>query len=197
MDLADDLGRRRKGLVALFPPLRGAGLGRGRGKMDICMDLAQGFFDVPSEIVEIELGIEQGPFRADDKGAPERKTRGLVIDPEHPGEPARGIGTHGVFDLFKHFFVALPCEVGELRVGADGEYLGAGLFESFVLLCQSSKFSGSDEGKIGGIEEEDRPFLCGLLSCQGYFAEIALHGIEGLQLEIRYCLSDSYGATLF
>jgi hypothetical protein len=63
-----------------------------------------------------------------------------------------------------------------LGISAYGYDLGACFFEGFILLCQSSKFGGSNEGEIGGIEEEDGPFLCGFLPCQGDLAEIALTG---------------------
>jgi hypothetical protein len=87
--------------------------------------------------------------------------------------------------------------VSELGIRADGNDFGACFFEGFMLLCQSSEFSCSDKSKIGGVEEKDCPFSGGLLRGQRDFAEIAFRGIEGFELEIRYCLTYSYGATLF
>jgi hypothetical protein len=87
--------------------------------------------------------------------------------------------------------------VDELGIGAYGYDLGAGFPEGFVLLCQSRKFSGSDEGEIGRVEEEDGPFFGGFLRRQRNFAEISLDGIEGLEFEVRYGVSDFYGTALF
>ena len=53
--------------------------------------------------------------------------------------------------------------MNELGVSADGDDFGPCFFERFILLCQSSKFSGSNEGKVGGVEKKDCPLLCGFL----------------------------------
>jgi hypothetical protein len=85
----------------------------------------------------------------------------------------------------------------ELGVGADGNDFCARLFERFILLCQSSKFRGSDEGEIGGIKEKYRPLLCCFLGGEADFAEIALDRIERLQFEIRDSLPDAQTTTVF
>jgi hypothetical protein len=160
------------------------------------MHFPEGFLDVPSKVVIIDLGIEQNPVRADDKGSAKCQAGRFIVDAEHPRKFAGRVRAHGVLYLFKHLFVALPREMDELRIGAYGDDLGACFFEGFVLLCQSSEFSGSNEGEVSGIEEEHRPFFCGFLACEGNFAEIALYGVEGFQFEVRDVLSDAKGATL-
>jgi len=60
----------------------------------------------------------------------------------------------------------------ELGVDADRDQLGVQFFELLVLLCQSSEFGRSDEGKIGGVEEKNRPFFCCLLLFETDLAKI-------------------------
>jgi catechol 2,3-dioxygenase-like lactoylglutathione lyase family enzyme len=81
--------------------------------------------------------------------------------------------------------VLLPGEVDELGVGADGDEGGAELLEAFLLLCQSSEFGGSDEGEVGGVEEQDGPLSLGFDLVQGDAPEIVLDGVEYRKLEVR------------
>jgi hypothetical protein len=141
--------------------------------VNVCFDLSQDFFDVSSQVVEIDLGIEQNAVRADDEGAAKGMTGLVVIDAEHPREFAGAIGAHGVLYLFQHSFVPLPGKVYEFGVCAHRNNFGARLLEFIILLRQSSKFRGSDEGKVGRVEEKDRPFFCRHLGREAYFAEIA------------------------
>lgn len=85
----------------------------------------------------------------------------------------------------------------EFRVRAHRDDFGARLFEFLILLRQSSKFSGSDEGEVRRIEEKDGPFFCGLLPGKADLSEIALRRFVGLQLEVRNGLAYLNTATLF
>ena len=64
--------------------------------------------------------------------------------------------------------------MNKLCIGAYGNNLGAYLSELFLLLCQSSKLSGSDKCKVGRVEEQYRPFPAFLHSFKAHFAEITL-----------------------
>jgi len=48
--------------------------------------------------------------------------------------------------------------VNELGVGAHRDEFRAHLGEPVLLLCQSSEFRSSDEGEVGRVEEQNRPF---------------------------------------
>ncbi len=165
--------------------------------MDICADFPERFFDVSAEIVIIDLSVQKNAFRIDDKGPPQGKTRMFIVNAEYPGKVSRRVGAHGVSHVFEHFFIPLPREMHEFGVGADRNYFSSCFFEGFILLCQSSKFGGSDEGKIGGIKEKDGPLLCRLLRGQRYLGEIAFGRIEGFKFEIWYGLAYSEGTTVF
>jgi hypothetical protein len=80
--------------------------------------------------------------------------------------------------------------VDELGVGAHGNDVRVQFLEFLVLLRQSSEFGGSDEGKIGGVKEEDGPFLRGLLGREADLSEIAFCGFKGIDLEVRDALPD-------
>jgi hypothetical protein len=85
----------------------------------------------------------------------------------------------------------------EFGVRTHRNDLGAGLLESIILLCQSSKFRGSDEGKVGGVKEENGPLFRGLLRSEAYFAEIPLCRFESFELEVGYGLTDPDAAAMF
>jgi hypothetical protein len=85
----------------------------------------------------------------------------------------------------------------EFGIGADRDDFGSDFFESFILLRQSSKFRGSDEGEVGRIEEQNGPLFSGFLRGERELVEISLGRIEGFEFEVRHCLTDSYAATLF
>jgi hypothetical protein len=80
--------------------------------------------------------------------------------------------------------------VNELGVGADGKDLSAELLELIVPLCQSGELGGSDEGKVGGVKEEDGPLFLLFLVGQAHLAEVALGGLVRVQLEVRHFLSN-------
>jgi hypothetical protein len=81
--------------------------------------------------------------------------------------------------------------VDKFGIRAYGNNFGAGFFEIFILLCQSSKFRRSNKGKIGGVEEKDGPLFCRFLSSEAVLAEIAFYGIVSFNLEIRHVLANS------
>jgi hypothetical protein len=76
----------------------------------------------------------------------------------------------------------------ELGIGADGIDLRAKLFELIIPLCQSGEFGSSDECEVGGIKEENGPFLLLFLVGKAHLAEIALRGLECFHLEVGYFL---------
>jgi hypothetical protein len=90
----------------------------------------------------------------------------------------------------------LPREVDEFGIGAYGNYLSAGFFECFILLCQSSKFRCSHKGKVGRVEEQNGPLFCRFLCGEADLAEIALCGLVGFKLEIRHLLADPDTAAI-
>jgi hypothetical protein len=59
-----------------------------------------------------------------------------------------------------------------------------------VLLCQSSKFGRSNEGKIGRVKEKDRPAILGELVLQTKIAEFVLRRIVSGEFEIRNFLAE-------
>jgi hypothetical protein len=79
--------------------------------------------------------------------------------------------------------------VHELRISAHRDDIAAHPHEPLVLLCQSSELGGSDEGEIGGIEEEDRPSLLAELFLQAEFPEVPFGGFVRGQLEVRHFLA--------
>jgi hypothetical protein len=91
----------------------------------------------------------------------------------------------------------LPGEVHEFRVRAYRDDFCARLYKFLILLRQSSKFRGSDEGEVRGIEEKDGPFFCRFLRGKADLAEISLRGFVGLQFEVRDRLAYLNAATLF
>ncbi len=165
--------------------------------MDVCPDLSERFLDISAQIVIIDLGVQKNAFRVDDKGPPKSKAGMFIVDAKYPGKISGRVRAHGVSHFFEHFFIPLPREMHELGVPAHGYYFGVDFFKFFVLLCQSSKFRGSYEGKIGGIEKEDSPFFCGLLGRKRYFRKVTLNGIECFKFEIRDRVSDADGAAIF
>src|SRR3546814_3184833 len=52
----------------------------------------------------------------------------------------------------------MPRLVAEMRVGRDAVYLDAHLLERRIDAGQILEFGRADEGEVGRIEEEDRPF---------------------------------------
>jgi hypothetical protein len=86
--------------------------------------------------------------------------------------------------------------VNELGIGAYRNDFGTGFFEGCVLLCQSSKFSCSDKGKIRGIEEEDGPQLGSFLGGQADLAEISFGRFECFEFEIRDGLANPEAAAI-
>jgi hypothetical protein len=86
--------------------------------------------------------------------------------------------------------------VDEFGIGAYGNYLSAGFFEFFILLCQSSKFRCSHKGKVGRVEEQNCPLFCRFLCGEADLAEIALGGLVGFKLEIRHLLADPNTAAI-
>jgi hypothetical protein len=85
----------------------------------------------------------------------------------------------------------------ELGVSAHGNYLGAELLEFCILLCQSSEFRCSDKGEVGGVEEKDGPFFCGLQVRKTDFAEIRFCRFKGFEFEIGNFLSNLDATALF
>ncbi len=173
-DFADHLGRWFQGLISFLSPL---GRTRFRGasrKMNICLELPQELIDISTQVVKIDLSIEEDAFGIDNECSSEGVARFRIVDPEETGERTRTVRTHGELHFFKHLFVTLPCKVNELGVGADSDDIGIQFFEFIVLLCQSSELGRSYEREIGGVEEEDGPSF-GCLPCsKAYFIEIAL-----------------------
>jgi len=87
--------------------------------------------------------------------------------------------------------------VYEFGVRAHRDDFGARLLEFIILLRQSSKFRGSDEGKVGRVEEKDSPFLRSHLGREACFSEIAPGGFVGLNLKVRDGLSNTDTAAMF
>jgi hypothetical protein len=160
--------------------------------MNIGLDLSQNFFDVSPEIVEIDFRVKKGSFMADDECSPQRVSGRVVVDSEMSGKGARSVRTHREFDFFEHLFFALPGEVYERGVTADGDDFCAEFFKFIVLLRQSSEFRCSDEGKVSGIKEQDGPLRGCFLSGKGEFPEIAFGRLKCFQLEIRNTLADAW-----
>lgn len=158
--------------------------------MDIGPDLSQDFFDVSAEVIEIDFRIEKGSIGIDDECAPQRVSGRVVIDAVLSGKGARTVRAHREFDFFEHLFVLLPGQVNEFGVAADRDDLSVKFYKFFVLLRQSSEFSCSDEGEVGGVKEQDGPLPGRFLSCKGEFTEIALCRFECFQFEIRNTPAD-------
>ncbi len=121
--------------------------------MNICPDLAQDFFDVSAQIVEIYFSIEERAFGIDNECPPQRQSSVFVINAELTAEFARRIRTHGVRGFLKHLFIPMPGKVNELRIGAHRDDLDPQLLELFILLRQSSKLRRSNEGEVSGVEK--------------------------------------------
>jgi hypothetical protein len=85
----------------------------------------------------------------------------------------------------------LPGQVNKFGIGAYCNYLGADLFESVVLLCQSSKFGGSDKSKVCGVEEENCPFLIRFCIVENEIPEIAFARVINLDFKRWNLLPDS------
>ena len=83
--------------------------------------------------------------------------------------------------------------MGEFRIGADGGQLGTHLLEAILQPCQGRESSRSDEGEVGGIEEEDRPLLVRLSAREAEFTKIAGLRVIGFEAEIRDCRPDLNG----
>src|SRR4051812_42969505 len=62
-----------------------------------------------------------------------------------------------------------------------------------MLLCQSGKFRGSDEGEIGGIEEQDGPAFVFDLVLHAEFPEVVGRRHVGIDLEVRNLLPEPNG----
>jgi hypothetical protein len=84
----------------------------------------------------------------------------------------------------------LPGKVNEFGIAADRDDLSVEFNKFFILLRQSSEFRCSDEGEVGGVKEQDGPFLCYFLSGKGKFTEIAFYRLECFQFEIRNTPAD-------
>jgi hypothetical protein len=78
----------------------------------------------------------------------------------------------------------------ELRVGADADHFRACFLELCVQLCQSSKLSSSDKGKIGRIKKEYSPFLLVSERLEAYFSKIAFRRLIRLKLKIGNAFPD-------
>src|SRR5215468_5186212 len=186
VNLADHLGAGvHEGLVALVLPLRGADLIGFLAHVDVGLELPHHLVDVPAEVVEVHLHVQELAFGVDDERTSEVEPRALVVDAEHPRHLACGIGPHLVPHVGQLLLAALPGEVGELRVGAHGDDVTAHPLEPLVLLCQSSELSRSDECEVRGVEEEDGPALPRDLILQTELAEVTLERVVGGELEVR------------
>jgi len=86
--------------------------------------------------------------------------------------------------------------MGEFRVCADSNDLGAYFFKFVILLCQSSKLCCSDKSEVSRIEEEHGPLLGCFLSRKTDFSEISFCRIENLEFEIRNLLANLHCATI-
>jgi hypothetical protein len=64
--------------------------------------------------------------------------------------------------------------MNKLCISAYGNNLSAYLSEFFLLLCQSSKLSGSDKGEVSRVKKQYRPFPAFLHSFKARFTEITL-----------------------
>jgi hypothetical protein len=84
----------------------------------------------------------------------------------------------------------------ELGVPADRDQLGAFFLELLVPLCQSGKLGRSDEGEIGRVEEQDRPFSRLSDGREVDLAEVAFDRIERLDLEVGHALTDPQSAYM-
>ena len=73
----------------------------------------------------------------------------------------------------------------EFGVSADRNDVRTHVFKRLLPLCQSGEFSRSDKGKIGGLEEKDRPSFCSLLPFEAEFAKITLCRLVRFKFEIR------------
>ena len=74
--------------------------------------------------------------------------------------------------------------MNELCVCAYRNDLCASLLELVIPLCQSGKFGGSNEGEVGGIEEQHGPFFRGFQLLQADLAEVFFYRIVHIELEI-------------
>jgi hypothetical protein len=86
--------------------------------------------------------------------------------------------------------------VYEFGISAYRNDLGAGFFECFILLCQSSELGCSDKGKVSRIEEQNCPLLRRFLRGEADLAKIALGRLIGFQLKFRGRLSDPNTAAI-
>jgi hypothetical protein len=66
--------------------------------------------------------------------------------------------------------------VDKLRVCADRNNVAAHLYKAVMLVCQNSKFGGSNKGEIGGTKEQDRPSLPADLVDQPEVGEFVVGG---------------------
>ena len=121
--------------------------------MNVRTDLSQEFVDISAQVVEIGFRIQEGAFGIDDEGSSKVEASFFIIHAEQAGYLTSRVRPHRILDLLQHFFISLPSKVDELGIGADSDHFSVQFPEFFILLCQSSEFSGSNEGKIGGVEK--------------------------------------------
>lgn len=84
----------------------------------------------------------------------------------------------------------------EFGISAYRNDLGAGFFECFILLCQSSELGCSDKGKVSRIEEQNCPFLRRFQSSEADLAKITAGRLIGFNFEFWGRLSDPDAAAI-
>ena len=112
--------------------------------------------------LDLALGV-------DDEGAAQGQSFVFNHDLEVAAERARGVGQHGETDFPDSVGGVVPGLVGEVRVGGYAVDFGAEFLEFGVVVGQIAQLGRADEGEVGRVEHENRPFA--LERVLGHFGE--------------------------
>ena len=186
LELADEVDAGLEGFLALLP-FCGANFAVVSGYKLSSLYLAHEFVGVTADAVVLDFSHLDLTFGIDEERAAIGHTFFFNVHAEAFSERAEGIGEHGVLNLLDAVGSVVPCLVNEVRVAAHGEHFHAHSLQFLVLFSEVYEFGGADEGEVGRIEEEERPFALDVFAAYGLKFAV----VVGLYLKFGYlCIDD-------
>ena len=141
-----------------FFPLRGADFARMSGDILRGLDLAKQVRGVAADAFSRHFHRLDDAVGIDDERATIGQAFVLAHDFEIARDRAGRIADHRVLDLADRFGAVVPSLVCEVRVRRDRVDLDAEPLQFSVMIGEIAEFGRANEGEVGRIEEEDRPF---------------------------------------